>query len=76
MWQFLLLAAFGTATADEQEIPRQHHLYRPGSNGPEVLEYGGEPTLHCSPDMFPPGLPHTLQSLPIHLFSKSFDKHR
>ncbi len=69
MWQVIFLAALGIASANEREIPRQNHLYSPDSNGPQVLEYEGEPTLHCSPDMFPPGL--KLQLLSFQLFKRS-----
>ena len=60
LWRALLLATLGIALAEEAAIRRQHHLYGSISQGPTVEVYRGEPTLACTPDMFPPGGLHTV----------------
>ena len=61
LWRALLLATLAAALDEkapakqEHAIKRQHHLYGSTSDGPTVETYLGEPTLSCTPDMFPPG---------------------
>ena len=55
MWRALLLAMLGIVTGRKGVVKRQHHIYGPTSEGPDVKMYLGEPTLACAPDMFPPG---------------------
>lgn len=58
MWRALLLITLGIALAEKAAVKRQNHLYGPTSQGPTVEVYRGEPTLACTPDLFPPGELH------------------